>query len=130
MVMLCSKKIGGDVMFKDANKRLKPCPFCGCEAEITTCYDVYDISCIYCGCEYNARAFKIDTAVETWNDRTIEKHYQDMCLRLEAEKEIYRKHWLDLCDKIIAEIDKDGWCRLSMTREKAMEMKSIFESLA
>lgn len=49
--------------------------------------------------------------------------------RLIAEKEIYRKHWLDLCDKIIAEIDKDGWCRLSMTKDEAFKMKKIFEGL-
>ncbi|MDF2985775.1 MAG: hypothetical protein K0R50_1285 [Eubacterium sp.] len=48
---------------------------------------------------------------------------------LKAEKEVYRKYWLELCDKILAEIDKDGWCRLSMTREEALEMKKIFENL-
>lgn len=55
---------------------------------------------------------------------------KDEIRRLRAEKEVYRKHWLDLCDRILAEIDKDGWCRLSMTKEEAMKMKSIFESLA
>jgi len=49
---------------------------------------------------------------------------------LKAEKEVYKKHWLDLCDKIIAEIDKDGWYRLVMTRDEVVKMKALFEGTA
>lgn len=45
----------------------------------------------------------------------------------EKENEVYRKHWLDLCDKIIAENDKDGMRRLVVSRADAIEMKKIFE---
>lgn len=49
--------------------------------------------------------------------------------QLREEKQVYKEHWIDLANKIIAEIDKDGWCRLSMTKEEALEMKKIFETL-
>lgn len=48
---------------------------------------------------------------------------------LKAKNEVYRKHWLDLCDGILAEIDKDGWCRLSMTSDDAVRMKGLLEEL-
>lgn len=43
--------------------------------------------------------------------------------------EIYRKYWFELCNSILAELDKDGWCRLVVTREEALEMIQLFENL-
>lgn len=70
----------------------------------------------------------LDKAIQIIQAGEIEGLCEDIAL-LKKQKQIYKKHWLDLCDKILAEFDKDGWCRLVMTREKALEMKNIFEEL-
>lgn len=36
---------------------------------------------------------------------------------LQQKNAIYKKHFLDLVDKMLAEFDKDGWCRLVATKE-------------
>lgn len=46
----------------------------------------------------------------------------------ETINEIYKKHWLNLCNQILVEIDEDGWCRLVITKENALKMKIQFEN--
>lgn len=58
-----------------------------------------------------------------------EPDYKKCYDEIKAKNEVYRKYWLELCDKILNEIDKDGWCRLIMTKEKAKEMREIFKEL-
>ena len=62
---------------------LKPCPFCGCEAEVTDTYSEYRgpysiVFCSSCGAVGPKRRFKED-AIEAWNIRSGEedKHEDD-----------------------------------------------------
>lgn len=49
---------------------------------------------------------------------------------VEANKtEIYKQHWDNLLDQIIAEVDRDGWCRLVITMEKALRIKEELNKL-
>lgn len=77
--------------------------------------------------DIKTKAQMSSTTYDTMRDFVVQACDEIETLR--AEKEIYRKYWLELCEKILNELDKDGWCRLSMTREEAIEMKKIFEDL-
>jgi hypothetical protein len=39
---------------------------------------------------------------------------------------VHNKHWNNLADRILEEIGKDGWCRLAISEEEALEMKRMF----
>ncbi|HZK26720.1 MAG TPA: hypothetical protein VFD00_04165 [Thermoclostridium sp.] len=45
------------------------------------------------------------------------------------KNEIYKTHWVDLCNKILYELEEDGWCRLSITKDEALKMRSFFDEL-
>lgn len=51
---------------------LKPCPFCGSEADLYGECNMVKVRCInyQCGCKTNAWFDEIEDAVEHWNTRT------------------------------------------------------------
>ena len=59
------------------NKELKPCPFCGREADLSNTAVkqgnnfLWSVECMYCGVIITAEAE--DRAVELWNRRTIDE---------------------------------------------------------
>ena len=56
------------------SEELKPCPFCGCRAEINFYYDCYySVQCVVCGCG-------------TLNHRSKEKAIYDWERRIGYEK--------------------------------------------
>ena len=54
-------------------------------------------------------------------------YYRNKYETSKAISEIYKQHWIILCDEIISEVDKDGWCRLVVTKEEALKMKEYFD---
>ena len=47
---------------------LKPCPFCGGEAELSSGYDCYFVSCSLCKAQTEWDMYK-EKAIELWNRR-------------------------------------------------------------
>jgi Lar family restriction alleviation protein len=55
-----------------AEIEIKPCPFCGGEAKLTTCMDESWVSCKSCLASAPLVASK-EGALKAWNDRTTEE---------------------------------------------------------
>lgn len=51
------------------------------------------------------------------------------CEKLVSEIELLRFHWQELCNKLLTELDKDGYCRLVVTREAVEDMLSALAEL-
>jgi cell division protein FtsB len=47
--------------------------------------------------------------------------------KAEAEVELLRKNWISLARQILAEHDRDGWCRLVVPKESAQNMLNVLE---
>jgi Lar family restriction alleviation protein len=83
---------------------LKPCPFCGGEAEmqyIGTCCPLYFISCKECGCK-QATSISKEAVIEAWNTR---KPMEAVVAELEAfARENDREPnagFIDMCIEIV-----------------------------
>lgn len=48
--------------------------------------------------------------------------------KLKQQKDIYKKYWIQQLDAMLAEFDKDGWCRLVMKKEDVLQMKKEMEN--
>lgn len=46
---------------------------------------------------------------------------------LKALNDIYKRYWEELCNQMLAEIEKDGYCRLVISEEKIKEMMCILK---
>lgn len=58
-------------------RKLKPCPFCGGEAELVqrgTRRQSAQISCTNCGCFFECGAETEEGWIDRWNERTIIDH--------------------------------------------------------
>lgn len=53
--------------------------------------------------------------------------YQNKIDTLTAINDIYKSHWEELCNQMLAEIEEDGYCRLVATREQIEEMMEILD---
>jgi hypothetical protein len=47
--------------------------------------------------------------------------------KAEAEVAVLRWYWTDLVNKILSEHDKDGYCRLVVSRESAQRMLDVLK---
>lgn len=80
---------------------LKPCPFCGADAEVFRYYPPFGrrsrvmVRCTSCKCNSGEHG-RIDKAVEMWN-RRVQKELKDP---QEADAENSRK-WNDPCDNCV-----------------------------
>lgn len=54
-------------------------------------------------------------------------YFQHKASMLEQINDIYKSHWEELCNQMLAEIEKDGYCRLVVTEEQIREMMSILD---
>ena len=53
---------------------LKPCPFCGGEAEVNLFLGNYCVTCTNCmGAIFPAKGMTREEAIETWNTRSTEQ---------------------------------------------------------
>lgn len=48
--------------------------------------------------------------------------------KLKKQKDIYKENWIKQLDAMLAEFDKDGWCRLVMKKEDVIQMKKEMET--
>ena len=49
-------------------------------------------------------------------------YFQHKVSMLEQINDIYKSHWKELCNQMLAEIEKDGYCRLIVAEEEVKNM--------
>lgn len=87
-------------------EKLKPCPFCGGEAQIIRCNSgKYQCFCRNCGCAQTMFFDSPEEVPEEWNARPIENELVEKIEKLERENHILR---LDLAE-IARGFDEDGF---------------------
>lgn len=48
--------------------------------------------------------------------------------KLKRQRDIYKENWIKQLNAMLAEFDKDGWCRLVMKKEDVLQMKKEMET--
>ena len=48
--------------------------------------------------------------------------------KLKQQRDIYKENWIKQLNAMLAEFDKDGWCRLVMKKEDVLQMKKEMEN--
>jgi uncharacterized protein YdeI (BOF family) len=49
--------------------------------------------------------------------------------KYKAQNKAYEQFFINLTNSILAEIDKDGWCRLTVSKEDAIKMREDVEKI-
>ncbi len=74
------------------NNELKPCPFCGGEAELESfATDIYFVKCKMCGAIVKAKSWGKDEIIKTWNRRDPEDELKKQLAKSEQLRKIHEE---------------------------------------